>query len=65
MTTDSDRGNPPPLSYSGVEFLAEKYGEFGFSLTHKRRKGIAYGPTPFGFRRVGEALVADPAEQNC
>jgi len=27
---DSDRGNPPLLSYSGVEFLAEKYGEFGF-----------------------------------
>jgi hypothetical protein len=29
-----------------------------------RKKGAAYGPTPFGFQRVGELLVADAAEQN-
>jgi site-specific DNA recombinase len=34
------------------------------ALTHKRKMGAAYGPTPFGFRRVGDSLVADPAEQN-
>lgn len=33
------------------------------ALAHKRKKGTAYGPTPFGYRRVEDALVADPAEQ--
>lgn len=34
------------------------------ALAQKRGLRQAYGPTPFGFRRVGDALVADPAEQN-
>lgn len=30
-----------------------------FALAHKRRVGLVYGPTPFGFRRVGNELVRD------
>jgi DNA invertase Pin-like site-specific DNA recombinase len=34
------------------------------ALSHKRRTGTAYGPTPFGFRRVGDTLVRDDCEQD-
>jgi DNA invertase Pin-like site-specific DNA recombinase len=35
------------------------------ALAHKRRHRTAYGPTPFGFVRVGDALVPEPQEQLC
>lgn len=28
------------------------------ALAHKRRRRIAYGPTPFGFRRQGKSLMS-------
>jgi site-specific DNA recombinase len=31
-----------------------------FALAHKRRQRIVYGPTPFGYRRDGGQLIADP-----
>jgi DNA invertase Pin-like site-specific DNA recombinase len=34
------------------------------ALRHKRETGVAYGPTPFGFRRVGDSLIPDAAEQD-
>jgi site-specific DNA recombinase len=34
------------------------------SLAHKRQQGVSYGPTPFGYRRDGDNLVAIAAEQN-
>lgn len=33
------------------------------ALTYKRRQRAAYGPTPFGFRRVEDLLVEDDEEQ--
>lgn len=33
------------------------------ALSHKRSQGIAYGPTPFGYRREGVSLVPDAREQ--
>jgi site-specific DNA recombinase len=33
------------------------------ALGHKRAISQAYGPTPFGYRRDGKALVPEPAEQ--
>lgn len=38
------------------EAIAERTS---FALAHKRRVGLVYGPTPFGYRRVGNALVRD------
>ena len=32
-----------------------------FALAHKRRQRVAYGPTPFGYRREGDRLIAEPA----
>lgn len=42
------------------EAIAERTS---FALAHKRRQRSAYGPTPFGFRREVDALVADAWEQ--
>lgn len=33
------------------------------ALAHKRRNGVVYGSTPFGYQRRGNALVPDPNEQ--
>jgi len=33
------------------------------ALAHKRQRRIVYGTTPFGFTRVGDALVPVPREQ--
>lgn len=33
------------------------------ALAHKRQKRVAYGPTPFGYRREGGSLIPQPAEQ--
>jgi DNA invertase Pin-like site-specific DNA recombinase len=33
------------------------------ALAHKRRQRVAYGPTPFGYRREGRDLLPDVAEQ--
>jgi site-specific DNA recombinase len=33
------------------------------ALSHKRRSGLAYSTTPFGFRREGNALLPDALEQ--
>jgi DNA invertase Pin-like site-specific DNA recombinase len=32
-------------------------------LAHKRQRRTAYGPTPFGFVRVGKALIPEPTER--
>jgi DNA invertase Pin-like site-specific DNA recombinase len=32
------------------------------ALSHKRRCGLVYGPTPFGYRRDGGTLTPDPIE---
>jgi DNA invertase Pin-like site-specific DNA recombinase len=34
------------------------------ALAHKRQQRMAYGPTPFGFVRVGDALAPEPKEQD-
>lgn len=34
------------------------------ALEHKRKAGDVYGSTPFGFRREGDRLVPEPAEQS-
>jgi len=34
------------------------------ALAHKRQQRTAYGPTPFGYVRVGDALVPEPNEQD-
>jgi len=33
------------------------------ALAHKRQKRVAYGSTPFGYTRVGDALIPEPREQ--
>jgi site-specific DNA recombinase len=33
------------------------------ALAHKRQRRTAYGVTPFGFVRVGDALIPEPKEQ--
>jgi DNA invertase Pin-like site-specific DNA recombinase len=33
------------------------------ALAHKRQRRTAYGPTPFGFVRVGDALIPEPKER--
>jgi DNA invertase Pin-like site-specific DNA recombinase len=33
------------------------------ALSHKRRSGLAYATTPFGYRREGDALLPDAFEQ--
>jgi site-specific DNA recombinase len=33
------------------------------ALAHKRQRRAVYGATPFGFSRVGDALVPEPREQ--
>lgn len=33
------------------------------ALGHKRRNCRVYGPTPYGFRRLGDAIIPDPALQ--
>jgi DNA invertase Pin-like site-specific DNA recombinase len=38
------------------EAIAERTS---FALAHKRRSGVVYGPTPFGYCRVGNELVRD------
>jgi site-specific DNA recombinase len=42
------------------EAIAERTAE---ALAHKRRNGLVYGRTPFGFRRVGDRLVPDVVQQ--
>lgn len=34
------------------------------ALSHKRRSGLAYSTTPFGYRGEGDALLPDAFEQN-
>ena len=34
------------------------------ALAHKRERRRAYGRTPFGYRRQGDILVADPTQQD-
>ena len=34
------------------------------ALAHKRQLRTAYGATPFGFLRIGDALVPEPREQD-
>lgn len=31
-----------------------------FALAHKRKNGLVYGPTPFGYERLGNSLVEVP-----
>jgi len=33
------------------------------ALAHKRQRGMAYGSTPFGYRRDGDRFVPEPEEQ--
>jgi DNA invertase Pin-like site-specific DNA recombinase len=33
------------------------------ALAHKRQRRTAYGSTPFGYARVGDALIPEPKEQ--
>jgi DNA invertase Pin-like site-specific DNA recombinase len=33
------------------------------ALAHKRKSGAVYGPTPFGFSRIGDLLIEHEAEQ--
>lgn len=42
------------------EAIAERTSD---ALARKRQTRVAYGATPFGFVRVGDALVPEPAEQ--
>jgi DNA invertase Pin-like site-specific DNA recombinase len=42
------------------EAIAERTTE---ALAHKRRNGLVYGHTPFGFRRVADRLVPDAVQQ--
>lgn len=42
------------------EAIAERTAS---ALAHKRSQRRVYGPTPFGYRRNGDQLVADDAEQ--
>ena len=35
------------------------------ALAHKRRNGVVYGSTPFGYQRRGNALVPDPERADC
>lgn len=42
------------------EAIAERTAS---ALAHKRQRRTAYGATPFGFVRVGDALVPEPREQ--
>jgi DNA invertase Pin-like site-specific DNA recombinase len=44
-----------------AQFEREQISErTSLSLSHLRRNKRAYGPTPFGYRRAGNQLVADP-----
>lgn len=43
------------------EAIAERTS---FALAHKRRNGIVYGSTPFGYRREGAVLMSEPVEQD-
>jgi site-specific DNA recombinase len=42
------------------EAIGERTAE---ALAHKRRNGLVYGHTPFGFRRVANKLVPDEVQQ--
>lgn len=42
------------------EAIGERTAE---ALAHKRQRRTAYGRTPFGFVRVGDALIPEPKEQ--
>jgi site-specific DNA recombinase len=42
------------------EAIAERTSD---ALTQKRQSGRVYGSTPFGYRRDGDRLLPDPAEQ--
>jgi DNA invertase Pin-like site-specific DNA recombinase len=42
------------------EAIAERTAE---ALAHKRRNGLVYGRTPFGFRRIGDRLLSDAVQQ--
>jgi site-specific DNA recombinase len=47
------------------EWEREAIGErTATALAHKRQQRTAYGPTPFGFVRMGDALVPEPKEQD-
>lgn len=48
------------LSQWQREQISENTAE---ALGHMRSQRQAYGKTPFGFRRVGDSLVEEPAEQ--
>jgi site-specific DNA recombinase len=55
------------VSMLGVvaQWEREAIGErTAFALAHKRRTGKAYGPTPFGYRREGDAIEPIAAEQH-
>ncbi|HEV3092339.1 MAG TPA: recombinase family protein [Candidatus Cybelea sp.] len=43
------------------EAIAERTAE---ALAHKRRNGLVYGRTPFGFRRIDDRLVRDEVQQH-
>jgi site-specific DNA recombinase len=52
------------LLASVSQWEREAIGErTAFALAHKRRTGAVYGPTPYGFRRVGSALMRDEEQQ--
>jgi site-specific DNA recombinase len=34
-----------------------------FALAHKRRNGLVYSPTPFGYDRKGDVLIPNPIQQ--
>jgi DNA invertase Pin-like site-specific DNA recombinase len=42
------------------EAIAERTA---MALAHKRQRRTAYGSTPFGYARVGDALISEPREQ--
>jgi DNA invertase Pin-like site-specific DNA recombinase len=47
-----------------AQWQRETIGEnTGFALAHKRAQRTAYGRTPFGYRREGDALIPEPSEQ--
>jgi site-specific DNA recombinase len=52
-------------SASSPRWEREAIGErTATALAHKRQQRTAYGPTPFGYVRIGDALVPEPREQD-
>jgi site-specific DNA recombinase len=47
-----------------AQWERERIGEnTATALSHKRQRRTAYGVTPFGFKRVEDALIPEPREQ--